>query len=43
MTIGLVGGACTDVKQEFFEVGKRQKKQKLLEIVADPLRDPAER
>lgn len=43
LTIGLVGGACTDVKQEFFEVGKRQKKQKLLEIVADPLRDPAER
>merc|ERR1739845_299399 len=43
VTIGLVGGACSDVKQEFHEVPKFEKRTKLEELMQDPERDPKER
>lgn len=33
LTIGIVGGASTDVEQEFMEVGKFKKRDKLIEIL----------
>merc|ERR1712058_41752 len=43
VTIGLVGGACSDVRQEFHEVPKFEKREKLEELMQDPARDPKER
>lgn len=33
LTVGIVGGACTDVEQLFIEVAKYSKRQQLLDIV----------
>jgi len=43
LTVGLVGGACSDVKQVFYEVAKFDKRSKLEELMQDPERDPKER
>jgi len=43
LTIGLVGGACSDVRQEFYEVARNEKRDKLEELMQDPGRDPKER
>jgi len=43
LTVGLVGGACSDVAQEFHQVAKFDKREKLQEILQDPERDPTER
>lgn len=38
LTVGVVGGACEDVDQTFFEVDRKSKRNKLMEILkeADP-------
>lgn len=33
LAVGIVGGACTDVEQSFYQVTKFNKRQKLLEIL----------
>ena len=43
LTVGLVGGACSDVEQIFHEVAKFDKREKLEELMQDPARDPKER
>ena len=43
LTVGMVGGACSDVKQTFHEVAKFDKRAKLEELMQDPERDPKER
>ena len=43
LTIGLVGGACSDVEQHFHQVEKHDKREKLEELLNDPDRDPKER
>merc|ERR1712240_629771 len=43
VTIGLLGGACSDVQQNFYEVAKHDKRAKLEEILQEPDRDPTER
>merc|ERR1712226_482357 len=43
LTVGLVGGACSDVKQDFYEVAKFDKRTKLEELMQEPERDPKER
>ena len=43
LTVGMVGGACSDVQQEFYEVAKFDKREKLEELMQDPARDPKER
>ena len=43
LAVGLVGGACGDVKQTFHEVAKFDKRSKLEELMQDPERDPKER
>merc|ERR1719184_420411 len=43
LTVGLVGGACTDVEQVFYEVAKFDKREKLEELMQDLARDPKER
>ncbi|XP_049318408.1 ATP-dependent RNA helicase vasa isoform X6 [Bactrocera dorsalis] len=35
ITIGVVGGACSDVTQEIFEVKKFQKRSKLMELLSE--------
>lgn len=35
VTVGIIGGACTDVEQVFFEVDKFKKRNKLLEILRE--------
>ncbi|KAH8306702.1 hypothetical protein KR044_007184, partial [Drosophila immigrans] len=35
VTIGIVGGACSDVKQDIFEVNKFSKRSKLMEILRE--------
>lgn len=35
LTIGIVGGACTDVEQNFFEVTKFKKRSKLIEVLEE--------
>lgn len=35
VTVGIVGGACTDVEQIFYEVDKFKKRNKLLEILKE--------
>ena len=42
-TVGLVGGACSDVEQTFYEVAKFDKREKLEELLNDSDRDPNER
>merc|ERR1719180_349242 len=36
VTCGVVGGACTDVRQDFMEVAKFDKREKLEEMMQDP-------
>jgi len=43
LTIGIVGGACKDVKQEFLEVDRKGKKKALMELLNNEERDPEER
>ena len=43
ITVGIVGALCSDVKQEFIQVGKDEKRDKLEEILQMPDRDPQER
>merc|ERR1712240_39034 len=43
LTVGLVGGACSDVEQHFYQVEKHDKREKLEELLNDPDRDPKER
>jgi len=43
LTVGIVGGACTDVEQNFYQVEKHDKREKLEELLNDPDRDPKER
>ena len=43
LTVGLVGGACSDVSQNFHEVEKFAKRDKLGDLMQDPERDPKER
>lgn len=33
ITVGIIGGACSDVEQKFFELTKFEKRAKLLEII----------
>merc|ERR1711915_328888 len=42
LTVGLVGGACSDVEQTFYEVAKFDKREKLEELMQDANRDPKE-
>lgn len=35
VTVGIIGGACTDVEQIFYEVDKFKKRNKLLEILKE--------
>ena len=39
----MIGAACSDVKQEFYEVNRKEKKDKVLEILNDPQRNPSDR
>jgi len=43
LQVGLVGGACTDVKQSFYQASKFEKRDQLLKILQDPTRNPRER
>lgn len=43
LAVGIVGGACSDVRQEFLLVGRKEKRKKLEEILKDPAREPTER
>merc|ERR1712228_614956 len=43
LTVGMVGGACSDVEQTFYEVANPEKREKLEELLQDPGRDPKER
>jgi len=43
LQVGLVGGACTDVKQSFYQAPKFEKRDLLLKILQDPTRNPRER
>merc|ERR1719220_2016814 len=43
LQVGLVGGACTDVKQSFHQATKFEKRELLLRILQDPTRNPRER
>jgi len=42
LTIGVVGGACSDVKQDFVKTGREGKWKKLEEMMEDPNRNPQE-
>lgn len=35
VTVGIVGGACTDVEQIFYQVDKFKKRNKLIEILKE--------
>lgn len=35
ITVGIVGGACSDVQQVFYEVDKFAKRQKLLSLLTE--------
>lgn len=35
ITVGIVGGACTDVQQEFYQIDKFSKRMKLLELLKE--------
>jgi len=43
LQVGLVGGACTDVRQSFYQATKFEKRELLLRILQDPTRNPRER
>merc|ERR1712121_628538 len=43
LVVGMVGGACKDVLQTFYEVAKFDKRSKLEELMQDSERDPKER
>merc|ERR1719334_1579520 len=43
LTVGQVGGVCSDVEQSFYEVAKFDKREKLEELLNDSDRDPNER
>jgi len=42
-TVGMIGGVCTDVTQEFIKVEQFEKRDKLDEILQDPDRNPLDR
>ena len=35
VTIGVIGGACADVQQIFYQVEKREKREKVMELFRD--------
>ena len=43
LSVGIVGAACADVRQTFYQVEKKDKKGRLLELLNDPERNPSER
>ena len=43
LQVGIVGGACTDVKQTFHRVTKHEKTDLLLKILQDSNRNPQEK
>ena len=43
LQVGIVGGACTDVKQTFHRVTRHEKKDLLLRILQDTNRNPQEK
>jgi len=43
LQVGIVGGACTDVKQTFHRVTRHEKKDLLLKILQDTNRNPQEK
>jgi len=43
LQVGLVGGACSDVSQTFYQTAKFEKRDKFLSILNDGDRDPMER
>eukprot|EP00092_Neocalanus_flemingeri_P012470 GFUD01013443.1.p1 GENE.GFUD01013443.1~~GFUD01013443.1.p1 ORF type:complete len:451 (-),score=91.63 GFUD01013443.1:56-1408(-) len=43
LQVGLVGGACTDVKQSFHQASKFEKRDQLLRLLQDSTRNPRER
>ena len=43
VSVGMVGALCSDVNQEFIQVSKDEKRDKLEEILSHPDRDPQER
>ena len=43
ITVGIIGGFCTDVKQEFVKVEQFDKREKLEEILNDEERNPLDR
>ena len=43
VSVGMVGALCSDVNQEFIQVGKDDKREKLEEILKKEDRDPQER
>jgi len=43
LTVGMVGGLCGDVKQEFIKVEQFDKREKLEEILNSPDRNPTDR
>ena len=43
LTVGVVGGVCTDVEQVFLKVPNFDKREKLEELLKDKKRDPQER
>jgi len=43
ITVGVIGGFCSDVKQEFIKVEQFDKREKLEELLNDPERNPLDR
>ena len=43
LQVGIVGGACTDVKQTFHRVAREEKNDLLLRILQDTNRNPQEK
>jgi len=43
ISVGIIGGFCSDVKQEFVKVEQFEKREKLEEILNDPERNPVDR
>jgi len=43
LKVGLVGGACSDVKQTFLQASKFEKRDKLLDLLKNPSRNQRER
>ena len=43
LSVGLIGGVCSDVKQEFLKVDQFDKREKLEELLQAPDRNPTDR